>query len=277
MESLKEICSRIKLQKEVEAAVLEMEVKREFSGADKEIRKLTEAENWQKARADLKQSIGEDPRGMKILYCMLKAAEISWEKYQEQGIEGKVFDDTMKCFARFKEEHKESYGVYGFDRDFWTGRQLSLQLFRLGELEYEKAEEENGERYISIHIPSDAVLEPEKIQESLAREKAFWDKQDPFWNSVPYKCCSWLLSPALKELLGENSRILKFQEMFTVTQVFKERDGFMEWVFKRKDIPLDQLPEETSLQRNMKAHLLSGGWVGEGMGCLKDRYIPAYF
>lgn len=43
----------------------------------------------------------------------------------------------------------------------------------------------------------------------------------------------------------------------------------MEWVFKRRDIPLEDLPEETSLQKNMKAHLLSGGWVGEGMGCLK--------
>ena len=64
MESLKDICSRIKLQKEV-----------------------------------------EDPRGLKILYCMLKAAVISWEKYQEQGIEEKVFDDTMKCFSRFVEEH----------------------------------------------------------------------------------------------------------------------------------------------------------------------------
>ncbi len=49
--------------------------------------------------------MGEDPRGLKILYCMLKAAVISWEKYQEQGIEEKVFDDAMKCFSRFVEEH----------------------------------------------------------------------------------------------------------------------------------------------------------------------------
>ena len=105
MESLKDICSRIKLQKEVEEAVLAIEEKKEFSRADKEIRKLTEAENWQRAREDLKESMGEDPRGLKILYCMLKAAVISWEKYQEQGIEEKVFDDAMKCFSRFVEEH----------------------------------------------------------------------------------------------------------------------------------------------------------------------------
>ncbi len=272
MESLKDICSRIKLQKEVEEAVLAIEEKKEFSRADKEIRKLTEAENWQRAREDLKESMGEDPRGLKILYCMLKAAVISWEKYQEQEIEEKVFDDTMKCFSRFVEEQKVSYGLYGFDRDFWTGRQLSLQLFRLGELEYEKVEEKNGKRYISIHIPSDAVLDPKKMKDSFYQAKKFFVKQDSSWDKVSYKCCSWLLSPALKELLGENSRILKFQEMFTVEEVYKDRNEFMEWVFKRKDLPLEDLPEETSLQKNMKAHLLSGGWVGEGMGCLKTEY-----
>ena len=272
MESLKEICSRIELQKEVEKAVLAMEEKQEFSQEDKEIRSLTEAENWEKARESLRKSIGEDSQGMKILCCMLKAAAISLEKYREQEIEDRVFNDTMKCFTRFVEEHKASYGVYGFDRDFWTGRQLSLQLFRLGELEYEKVEEDNGERYISIHIPSDAVLDPEKIKASLCQAKKFFEKQDPSWDRVSYKCCSWLLSPALKELLGEKSRILKFQEMFTVEEVYKDSNEFMEWVFKRKDLPLEELPEETSLQKNMKAHLLSGGWVGEGMGCLKTEY-----
>lgn len=269
MASLKEICSRIELQKEVQEIILTMEENREFFQKDEDIRELTETENWQKAREDLKQSIGEDPRGLKILYCMLKAAVISWEKYQEQGIEGKIFEDTMKCFTRFVEEHKASYGVYGFDRDFWTGRQLSLQLFRLGELEYEKVEEENGERYISIHIPSDVALDPEKIKGSLSSAKAFFEKQDPSWDKVPYKCCSWLLSPALKNLLGKDSRILKFQGMFQIKEVYRDSDEFMEWVFKRKDIPLEELSEDTSLQRNMKAHLLSGGWVGEGMGSLK--------
>lgn len=58
MESLKEICSRIELQKEVEKAVLAMEEKQEFSQEDKEIRSLTEAENWEKARESLRKSIG---------------------------------------------------------------------------------------------------------------------------------------------------------------------------------------------------------------------------
>lgn len=273
MEILKKICARIGLQEEVTEKILELESKQDFFETEKEISELTEAENWQKAREKLKKFLGEDPDGIKMLFCMLKASVISWEKCQEQGIEALIFDETMKCFTRFVEEHKVSYGIYGFDRDFWTGRQLSLQLFRLGELEYEMVEEEKEGRYISIHIPSDAVLDPEKIKESLQEAKVFFEKYDPSWKEVPYKCCSWLLSPALKELLGEKSKILKFQEMFSIEEVYKDSDEFMEWVFKRKDIPLEKLPEETSLQRNMKAHLLSGGWVGEGMGCLKEETL----
>ena len=68
MESMKEICSRIELQKEVREIILAMEENRELFQREEEIRKLTEAEHWRKARADLKEAMGADPRGLKILY-----------------------------------------------------------------------------------------------------------------------------------------------------------------------------------------------------------------
>lgn len=268
MENLEGICSRIGLQEEVREKISEIEQKGELSWAERETPALTEEENWKKAREDLKKELGEDPDEMKMLFCMLKAGVIAWEKYKKKGIEPEIFDETMKCFSRFVGEHRVSYGSYGFDRDFWTGRQLSLQLFRIGELEYEKVEDEREGRYISIHIPSDVDMKEENLRRSFQEAIKFFQKYYPGWNQIPYKCCSWLLSPALKELLGEDSRIRKFQEMFQIEEVYKDSDEFMEWVFKRKDIPLEELPEETSLQRNMKAHLLSGGWVGEGKGRL---------
>lgn len=268
MENLEGICSRIGLQEEVREKISEIEQKSELSWAEKEIPDLTEEKNWKKAREELKKNLGEDPNGMKMLFCMLKAAVISWEKYQKKGIEPETFDETMKCFSRFVGEHRISYGSYGFDRDFWTGRQLSLQLFRIGELEYEKVEDEKEGRYISIHIPSDADMKEENLRKSLQEAGEFFQKYYPGWSRLPYKCCSWLLSPALKGLLGERSRILAFQDMFQIEEVYQDSDAFLEWVFKRKDIPLEKLPENTSLQRNIKAHLLSGGWVGEGMGRL---------
>lgn len=74
------------------------------------------------------------------------------------------------------------------------------------------------------------------------------------------------MSPALKELLPEDSKILRFQEMFEIGHIDKEDNGFLEWVFKRSDVLTEELPEDTSLQRRMKKHLLAGGWIGEAEG-----------
>lgn len=76
-----------------------------------------------------------------------------------------------------------SFGCCGFDRDFWTGRQLSLLLFRLGELEFEivsedgeKAELSEDEKHshylLHVHIPSDADLSPERCDESFLNGRA---------------------------------------------------------------------------------------------------------
>lgn len=123
---------------------------------------------------------------------------------------------------------------------------------------------------ISIHIPSDAVLTREKCLESIKMSHEFFKVYDRRFWQVPYICESWLLSPALLSLLPPDSRILQFQAMFETTYVNEEEDGFMEWVFGRRDIPVHQLPEQTSLQRRMKAYLMNGGRVGEASGRLLD-------
>lgn len=149
-----------------------------------------------------------------MLSYMLTAAFYSLEEYEEKGIPKEIFTDTMKCFSRFTQEHYKSYGYYGFDQGFWTGRQLSLQLFRLGELEFEKTIEEN-QKIIVVHIPSDAILTEENCKKSLRMADDFFREEDCSYEHVPYSCNSWLLSPALKNLLPEQSNILKFQNLFT--------------------------------------------------------------
>ncbi len=49
-----------------------------------------------------------------------------WRRFPED-----VFIATMGCFSRFVREHFDSYGYYGFDRDFWTTRQVNAKLFRI--------------------------------------------------------------------------------------------------------------------------------------------------
>ena len=59
---------------------------------------------------------------------------------------------------------------------------------------------------------------------------------------------------------------MQFQNRFEVKSWNQDADDFLEWVFKRKDLPLEELPEETSLQRKMKAYLLNGEKIGEAYG-----------
>ena len=243
----------------------------------RDIHLLTDPEKWQDARTRLKEKYAPDADGMKILACMMRAMQDSHALYIEEKIPEKIFADTLKCFTRFLKEHEVSFGCCGFDRDFWTGRQLSLLLFRLGELEFEIVSEE-GENagmaqsekdspyLLHVHIPSDADLSTERGDESFRMAEQFFAEHFPKTAGSKFACDSWLLSPALKELLPEGSRILQFQNRFEVKSWNQDADDFLEWVFKRKDLPLEELPEETSLQRKMKAYLLNGEKIGEAYG-----------
>ena len=48
-----------------------------------------------------------------------------------------------------------------------------------------------------------------------------------------------------------------------------DMNAFIEWVFQRNDLPLNDLPEDTLLRKNMKTYLLQGGKVGWSHGKLK--------
>lgn len=232
------------------------------------LKNLTDPFCWEDARKGLKNLLQTDKKGMNMLLCMLTACGYTYEKYENLGISEEIFAETMKCFWRFVQEHQVSYGCYGFDRDFWTGRQLSLQLFRLGELEYEMCTQKE-KKTIAVHIPSDADISSEKVQESLHQTREFFERYYPNYRQAPYTCESWLLSPALKDLLPPNSRILNFQALFEVDKVHWASDAVLEWVFQKRGNSLEELPEDTSLQRKMKAYLLDGGKVGEAFGYLK--------
>ena len=225
--------------------------------------KLFQESTWEEGLELLKQQLAPDPRGIKMLTCMLICALETQKAYAEKGIPEDIFLATMDCFPRFVKEHMVSFGCYGFDRDFWTVRQLSCVLFRTGLLEYELREGK-----ISLHIPTGAHLLPEAIDASLTAAHSFLARFFPAWADVPMDCHSWLLSPQLPELLDPDSKIIRFQNRFRITAEPEQTEDFLEWVFKNKNIPYAQLPENTSLQKKMKQYLLQGGIFVEGRGIL---------
>lgn len=253
--------------------------------------RLIDPATAEKTVGDLKAAVEPDPDGLKMLACMGQAVVLAHREYRRRGISDDVFVDTMACFPRFVHEHMVSYGRYGFDREWWTWRQLSLRLFRLGELEFELVDyradlpHEDGAgagsipasvdtRGINIHIPSDARLTRENCLTSLRLCRDFLTEHFPDWASLPYACESWLLSPALPSLLPPESNIIRFQNMFDLTFTRPEAEDWREWVFRRNSAPIPDLPETTSLQRAIKSHLAAGGTIGVGHARLKPEFQP---
>ena len=193
-----------------------------------------------------------------------------------KGIPEEVWLATMGCYPRFVAEYRRRYGKDGFGTAEWAVRQRDARLFRLGDLEYEMRVTE-GEKQIALHIPFDARLEPEPLNASLAKARAFFREYYPEYADAPMVCHSWLLAPSLKEMLPETSRIRRFQDAFELTGRDDEDDAALDWVFwipeeKRKDLDPETLPEGTSLQRAMKKRLMAGQKIGTASGRLAREF-----
>lgn len=207
----------------------------------------------------------------RFLYYYCRFACDTYEKYREKGIGDQVFFDTFSDISLWCSVCFRRYGEYGIQEYGWLWRHVKMTLFRLGRLQFERMESQwefihkgitvkKGDPVISIHIPEGSPLIPEECLRSLKIAQVFWKRK------MPYICHSWLLYPGLKTLLGENSNILKFQELFDLVSTdYQYREG-EERIF---GILLDSpsgYPENTSLQRRAKKHLKEGGRLGSGLG-----------
>ncbi len=265
---LETLCQKIALPEELQREAFKFYHSDAFSLVKDHIVGLKEMKTEAAARKELNNLLGKDENRIKMLTCMLVCAAEQYVWYKEKGIPDPIFFATMGCFTRFIRECEKITGIRAFDREWWTARQLSGTLFRIGELEYEKMEK-NSIKMVSIHIPSDSLLTKECCDQSIADAKKFFKKYFSEYSDAEYICDSWLLTPELSLLLPETSHILAFQKRFSLQNVDYSGTEYIEWVFKTRDAKTTNLPEETTLQKRMKQFLLDGGKVGSGFGILK--------
>ena len=262
--NLSSLCSQLRMPAAVTDQVLQIAGELDLIALTPHLAQLFHADTWDQGLVQLKKQLSPDPLGFKMLTCHLLCALKTRENYRAKGIDDEIFLATMDCFPRFVGEHLVSFGTYGFDRDFWTPRQLGCVIFRVGRLEYEL-----GEGLVDIHIPSGGTLDRDAIAQSLTQGRAFIARYYPAWKDLPMVCHSWLLSPTLAQLLPETSGIRIFQSFFDITPTGEEDQSYLEWCYKRTDLSTEKLPEDTSLQRALKAHLLSGNPFLDAKGTLK--------
>ena len=271
---LKELCKGIQLPEKACGRVFEEYERVNLAEMDRQLNSLMERKTAEKAYHHLVNCLGKDSDNMKMLMCQLVCACRDYDRYKELGISDEVYFDTMRCFTRFLGERRMRTGEILFDRGWWTYRQVSMVLFRIGELEYELTNFE-GKDAVSIHIPSDAAFVPENVEVSLRLAADFIQRVYPEYAQAEYFCESWLLSPRLAELVKETSNIRKFQKLFIIKKDMPEDTEYMEWMFgKEHGTSLEELPENTSLQIKTKELIKNGCNIGSGVGILTKTFTP---
>lgn len=233
---------------------------------------MMDMDTAQQSYRDLKAFLEEDAGHLKMLYCQLECARRLFGQYQDRQIAKSIYIDTMKCFTRFIDECKEKNGRMFFDRGWWTYRQISMNILRIGALEYQFKEHE-GEKVIALHIPSDADLSRVSVDASFEQSELFFRTYYEEYEYSKYTCNSWLMSPVLRPLLSRDSNILSFQNRFDIIKEEREDKEYIEWLFRvPTDMEYRDLPQKTSLQRKVRELLLRGGAVGSAFGIMDHQF-----
>lgn len=217
-----------------------------------------------------------DPLGLTVLGLYLDWMEDTRDRYEALGIPESCFRDSMKDITIWCEDHLERFGKPGFLEWDWVGRSLRLEVIRIGRLQFEptvlpREAEGNGRRYLAgtpmldVHIPAGEPLDTEAALDAMNRAPEFFRRY--FHREFPLlHCHSWLLGPELKEVLPEGSRILRFQNLFTVYQTDHLHRQAEERIFGFLSDDAGRYPEGASLQRAAKGYLLEGKKFSMGAG-----------
>ena len=206
--------------------------------------------------------------GKKNLLAFLYMCDALEKKYAQYGISNEILLDTLSDIVRWCDVWSDIKGDLYLGEISWLSRSMNFNLFQLGRLQYcihEVTEKftgygmKLGESFIGVHIPSIGPLRAEEVCASLDTAREFLAKYFPQVEYSYFSCLSWLLDDTLKEMLPQDSNILKFAEMFTIVDNMPS-DSILHYVFgcnvKRENIDCQQC--KSSFARKVKSAVQEG-------------------
>lgn len=150
----------------------------------------------------------------------------------------------------------------------YFGHPVQEHKFSLKKKQYPKAEWElamqPGDYTIVVHIANSSDISPENFCAAIESAKLIAKERYCDLEPKMLSTHSWLLCPELENMLRPDAKILSFARSFIRFPLSnasgKSVFGF---VFPSGShlCPLEELPEDTSLMRALKAHYLSGGYI----------------
>lgn len=123
----------------------------------------------------------------------------------------------------------------------------------------------SGDPVVSVHIPRGTNISRKYAASSLKSGFQAACQFYPEHQAKALYCRSWLLDPTFRTLLKPTAKIPEFGELFTRYPAKSIGNEVFSFVF-RHSMPLEDLPETTSLERALKRHYLSGKFISAYSG-----------
>lgn len=226
------------------------------------------------------------------LVALISGIEHTLLKHRELGIPDEITRATLSDAGNWVRNYHARSGAWGFGELHWLRRHARSEIFRLGRLQFAPAafewpfsvyrspntgeiaalsaekERQAGDRQpiivpgsgtLEVHIPQGEKLSPEACERSYLWAREFFSRYFSSTQVAAFTCFSWLLDPALREILPEESNIVRFQSRYHILPHATDEKQTYDRVFGSSSIDLDAAPRETFLQRAVADYVRAGG------------------
>lgn len=218
------------------------------------------------------------------MYVFVAALPSTRAYHRERGIPADVSRRTLADLGRNMAVHRRRHGRTGVQAPWWLVHHFRGELYQLGRLQFERARlgQRAGTRLaaagldvgpdsggLNVHIPDYlGPLSPAAVDRSLVLAREFFAVHFPRERYEVATCHSWLLDPQLRKYLPGDSNIVRFQERFRIAHEDREQADSepVQFVFGDPELPVENLPRRTAVERAVGDHLRAGGhwYVGHG-------------
>lgn len=196
------------------------------------------------------------------------------EFHRGRGISDEIGWASLADLGQQMSVYRRIFGSGGIHTQTWLPLAFCGLLYGLGRLQFNLSKVpydaetisrqglpfRHGDPSLGVHIPERGRLDAAAVGDSLARAAEFFPTHFPERSSRIAICHSWLLDRQLAEYLPAESNIVQFQRRFTpVSEGDVDDPAVFEFVFRQIRPTLDELPQRTSLERAVVAHLRTGG------------------
>ena len=172
------------------------------------------------------------------------------------------YEDEEGSFTATIEETDDSYVGYPFD---FYGH-VNPEKITLKKTDW-AIKLSGGDLLVGLHIPPDEPFGHDVVEEAITLSRELLKNCYPEYEYKAFFCASWLLDHAIIDLLGKDANTSKFSARFLTFGVKSAGVSTFSFVFRTYgDVKIEELPENSRLQRILKKHYLDGKAIYEMHG-----------